>query len=92
VCSSDLTLRRGQTDFGKEDPYLSRHASVYRAIYDFADLEKSMFIQSTGQSGHFRSDYYRNFAERWADMKFVPMVTKPENYEKQAIGTWRLTP
>jgi len=86
------TLRRGQTDFGKEDPYLSRHASVYRAIYDFADLEKSMFIQSTGQSGHFRSDYYRNFAERWADMKFVPMVTKPENYEKQAIGTWRLTP
>ena len=86
------TLLRGQTEFGSEKPFYSRHASAYRAIYDFADLNKSMFIQSTGQSGHFLSEYYRTFSERWADMKFIPMSTKREDYSNDAVGTWTLKP
>lgn len=86
------TLLRGQTDFGKDNPFLSRHGSVYRAIYDFDNLENSKFIQSTGQSGHFMSGSYSNFAQRWADMEFIPMTTDPKVYNKGAIGIWTLEP
>jgi len=86
------TLRRGQTKFGEDKPYYSRHASAYRAVYDFSDLNKSMYIQSTGQSGHFLSGNYRTFSERWADMKFIQMSTRREDYAGDAIGTWVLKP
>lgn len=86
------TLRRGQTDFGEDKPFYSRHASAYRAVYDFSDLNKSMYIQSTGQSGHFLSGNYRTFSERWADMKFIQMSTRREDYTEGAMGTWTLKP
>ncbi|MFK5980013.1 MAG: penicillin acylase family protein [Rhizobiaceae bacterium] len=86
------TLRRGQTDFGEDKPFYSRHGSAYRAVYDFGDLNKSMFMQSTGQSGHFLSKNYRTFSERWADMKFIQMSTRREDYAEGAMGTWTLKP
>ncbi|MCF6321457.1 MAG: penicillin acylase family protein [Rhizobiaceae bacterium] len=84
------TLLRGQTDFGKDNPFYNRSSSSLRAIYDFSDLNKSMFIQTTGQSGNFLSSNYRNFAERWADVKYLPMTTDPAEYEKGAIGVWMM--
>jgi len=89
---SALALRRGQNDFSKDEPYLSRHASVYRAVYDIANLEQSLFMISTGQSGHFLSDYYRHFAGKWAKMEFVKIPTEKSEYSKNAIGVWKLTP
>ena len=86
------TLRRGQTDFSKSDPYLNRTASAYRAVYDFSDLDNSMFIQSTGQSGHVMSRFYRNFSDRWADVEFISMSTRKKHYELNASGTWLFKP
>lgn len=82
------TLLRGQTDFGEDKPYLSRHASSYRAIYDFADLNKSLYIQTTGQSGNFLSRFYSNFAQKWADVDYIKISTVPAEYEKNAVGVW----
>jgi len=82
------TLLRGQTDFSKDNPFYNRSSSSLRAIYDFSDLNKSMFIQTTGQSGNFLSPNYRNFAQRWADVKYLPMTTDAAEYEKDAIGVW----
>lgn len=86
------TLMRGQTDFSKLHPYRSRSGSAYRAIYDLADLDSSIFIQSTGQSGHFLSRFYRNFSKRWAKAEFVTMTTVRSEYEKQAAGIWIFRP
>lgn len=61
-----------------ERPYANRHAPSLRAIYDFADLEQSMFMQSTGQSGNVFSPWYRNFAERWAKVDYITIPTKRE--------------
>ena len=83
------TLLRGQTDLNKKNPFYNRHASSYRAIYDFADLNKSLYIQTTGQSGNFLSSYYRNFAKRWADVEYIEISSDPESYEKDAIGVWK---
>ena len=54
------------------------HASSYRAIYDFADLERSLYIQTTGQSGNPFSPYYRSFAERWAKVEYIEIPTRRE--------------
>ncbi len=74
------TLHRGQTGFGEEGPYRSRHGAAYRAIYDFSDLDKSIFIQSTGQSGNFLSQHYSDFAKPWSQSKFMPMTTDEATY------------
>jgi len=86
------TLNRGQMYFGEEDPYLNRHAASYRAIYDFSDLNKSIFIQSSGQSGNPMSQHYRDFAKLWSQSKFVSMTTNKEAYSSGAKGTWIFKP
>ncbi len=82
------TLLRGQTDLGEKNPFYNRHASSYRAIYDFSDLDKSQYIHTAGQSGNFLSAYYRNFAQRWADVKYLQISSSAEEYEKGKIGVW----
>ncbi|MEM7302220.1 MAG: penicillin acylase family protein [Pseudomonadota bacterium] len=86
------TLKRGRPNFKSENPFHSRHGAGYRAIYDFSDLDKSLYIQTTGQSGHFLSPLYRNMAQRWADGEYITMSTKPDDYVEDALGTLTLNP
>ncbi len=86
------TLNRGVSDFGDVEPYANRSASSYRAIYDFADLDRSLYIQTTGQSGNPFSPFYRSFAERWARVEYIEIPTRRTEIAKVALGTWRLTP
>ena len=59
-------------------PFANRHAASLRAIYDLSDLDKSLFIQSTGQSGNFLSPWYASMAERWAKVEYVTIPAKRE--------------
>jgi penicillin G amidase len=86
------TLNRGKTEFGEDPPFANRHASSYRAIYDLADLDRSLYIHTTGQSGNPLSPFYRSFAERWAKVDYIEIATKRDAIAKAAIGTWKLTP
>jgi penicillin amidase len=88
----DDTLNRGKMQFGEEPPFANRHASSYRAIYDFADLNRSLYMQSTGQSGNPFSPFYRSFAERWATGEYIRILTSREEIAATALGTWRLEP
>jgi penicillin G amidase len=60
----------------EDRPFANRHSGSLRAIYDLADLDKSLFMQSTGQSGNFMSPWYSNFAERWARVEYITIPTK----------------
>jgi len=71
-------------------PYANRHAPSLRAIYDLADLNRSQFIHSTGQSGHPLSPYYRDYAAAWVAVQYIPISAKPADYEAGAIGRLRL--
>jgi penicillin amidase len=73
-------------------PYASRHAASLRAIYDLADPDKSEYIHSTGQSGNLLSPLYRNFAERWARVEYIPMSMRRADAEAGALGMLRLKP
>jgi penicillin amidase len=88
----NYTLNRGKADLDGERPFANRHAAGFRAIYDLADLERSLYIQSTGQSGNPFSGFYRAFARRWAEGKYIEIPTKREAVAKAALGTWALTP
>ncbi|MGZ5106503.1 MAG: penicillin acylase family protein [Usitatibacter sp.] len=63
----------------KARPFANRHAPSLRAIYDLADLERSLFMQSTGQSGNVLSPWYSSFAERWAKVEYITIPTKRES-------------
>ena len=60
----------------EERPFANRHAASLRAIYDLSDLERSLFMQSTGQSGNIFSPWYDSFDERWAKVDYVTIPTR----------------
>ena len=53
---------RGRTKGSGPNPFLNVHAAAYRGVYDFADPDSSVFITSTGQSGHPFSRHYDDLA------------------------------
>ena len=59
---------------------------------DFADLDKSLFITSTGQSGNVLSPQYSDQADMWVDAKYLQMTTKPADYQTGALGTGMFSP
>ncbi len=50
-------------------------ASGFRMIIDFSEPDKSMFIISTGQSGHFLSENYDNLTNLWKQGDYIPIST-----------------
>jgi penicillin amidase len=71
----------------EERPFANRHAGSLRAVYDLADLERSLFMQSTGQSGNVLSPWYSSFAERWASVEYITIPTKPDAIERAHVLT-----
>ena len=63
----------------EERPFANRHAASLRAIYDLANLDNSLYMQSTGQSGNVLSPWYASFAERWAKVEYITIPTKRES-------------
>jgi penicillin amidase len=74
------------------DPYASRHGASFRAVYDLADPQKSLFIHSGGQSGNLLSRHYRSFAEPWRRGEYVPMLTDRKILESRGIQKLLLAP
>ncbi len=88
----DNTLLRGRTKGTGADPFLNVHGAGYRGVYDFADPDSSVFVISTGQSGHFLSRYYDDMAQLWRRGEYIPMSLDPELARAAAVGVTRLQP
>lgn len=73
----DNTLLRGSLAGSGREPFANIHAATFRAVYDFADPEASVFIVSTGQSGHFLSTHYDDLAQIWRRSEYIPMTLDP---------------
>lgn len=87
------TLNRGVSRVADEDdPFGNTNAASYRGIFDLSDLDRSTFIQTTGQSGNVFSRHYRDFAARWASVEAITIPTDPSRYETGAAGRWILQP
>jgi len=88
----DFTLMRGLTAGTGPEPFANIHAAGYRAVYDFADAEASVFIIATGQSGHPLSRNYDNLGVLWRRGEYIPMTLDPDLARAGAVGITRIDP
>ncbi|WP_373314138.1 penicillin acylase family protein [Jannaschia pagri] len=88
----DNTLQRGKTSGEMPTPFANVHAATYRGVYDFADPESSVFITSTGQSGHPLSRHYDDLGELWRRGEYIPMTLDPALARAGAVGVTTLVP
>lgn len=88
----DATLLRGRTSGREPEPFRNVHGAGYRGVYDFADPESSVFILSTGQSGHPLSRHYDDLGELWRRGEYIPMTLDPALARAAAVGVTRLAP
>lgn len=88
----DHTLMRGRTLGTGPHPFRNVHAAAFRGVYDFADPDSSIFIISTGQSGHFLSRHYDDLGVRWRQGEYIPMTLDPALARAGAVGVTRLLP
>jgi penicillin amidase len=88
-----FALNRGKSSFTDEsNPYRITHGTSYRGLFDLADLNRSTYIQTTGQSGNVFSANYRDFAQKWANDEAITIPTDEKAYEHGLLGVWRLKP
>lgn len=88
----DDTLMRGRTLGTGPEPYLNVHGAGYRGVYDFADPDSSVFVISTGQSGHPFSRHYDDLSELWRRGEYIPMSLDRDLALAAAVGTTTLVP
>ncbi|MEM1275416.1 MAG: penicillin acylase family protein [Pseudomonadota bacterium] len=88
----NFTLMRGLSASRGERPYENVHASGLRVVYDFADLNRSVWMISTGQSGHPFSRWYDHLADLWARGDMIPMSMSDEEARAGAVGITVLQP
>ena len=84
------TVKAGGFDVADpERPFAQNHGAGYRAVYDLANPERSVFIQSTGQSGNPLSAHYADYTEAWRDGRYLPMLTATApGWSRTRWGRW----
>ena len=83
------TVNRAQSRLlDDNDPFGDVHGAGYRAVYDLADLDASLFQMSLGQSGHRLSPHFSDLAQAWANGSPFRIGRLPERPE----GTLTLRP
>jgi penicillin amidase len=88
----DNTLLRGRTAGTGEMPFANVHGAGFRGVYDFADPDSSVFVISTGQSGHPLSRHYDDLGELWRRGEYTPMSLDPDLARAASVGVTTLTP
>ena len=88
----DNTLMRGLTSGDADTPFHNVHGPGYRGIYDFGDPDSSVFIISTGQSGHPLSRHYDDLGELWRRGEYIPMSLDPDLARAGSVGITLIKP
>ena len=74
------------------DAFLNVHGAGYRGLYDFADPDSSLFVISTGQSGHLFSRHYDDLGALWRRGEYIPMSLDEGLARAAAVGITTLSP
>ncbi|WP_289042081.1 penicillin acylase family protein [uncultured Aliiroseovarius sp.] len=88
----DNTLLRGRTAGTGANPYRNVHGAGFRGVYDFADPNSSLFVISTGQSGHPLSRHYDDLGDLWRRGEYTPMSLDPALARAASVGVTQLVP
>ena len=88
----DNTLNRGLTSGEEGNPFANVHGAGYRGIYDFSEPDSSLYIISTGQSGHPLSKHYDDLGQLWRRGEYIEDHLNPELARTAPIGITFLEP
>lgn len=79
-----FTINVGRLELLKsQNPFETKQAPSLRALYDLADLEQSLFIYQTGQSGWVQSKLYRNMSPLWAKNEYLALQMRPDRISRK---------
>ena len=85
-----FTLNQGGSPITDEDtPFADVHGPGLRAVYDLADLDQSLFMIATGESGNPLSPYYQDLVRPWRDGS---MIALGAGLAAPALATTELRP
>lgn len=62
-----------------------------RMIVDLSNLENSLTINTTGQSGHSYHPHYTDMVDKWRQIQYHPMLWSRNMVEEDSEGHLRLT-
>lgn len=88
----DYSIMVGATPGAGPNPEANIHAAGFRAVYDFAELDRSVYIMATGESGHPLSRHYDDLNALWRRGDYIPMSLNPDDARAGARGVTRLRP
>ena len=74
------------------DPYAVTSVPSMRMIVDLSNLDNSLQVFTTGESGHAYNAHYIDMADHWRLIQYYPMLWTRANVEDQSEGTLTLTP
>ncbi|MEL6185319.1 MAG: penicillin acylase family protein [Myxococcota bacterium] len=57
------------------------HGASLRFLTDLGDIERSRWVISTGQSGHFRSPHYADLQTLWTEGGYIEIRVEPARIE-----------
>ena len=92
VSGGDFTIQRGLSSGDPYNPFENVHAAVYRGIYDFSDPNSSLYVISTGQSGHLFSRHYDDLGQLWRRGEYITMSLDPDLAKAGSNGTTKIIP
>ena len=92
VSGGDFTLLRGLSSGDPHNPFENVHAAVYRGVYDLSDPDSSLYVISTGQSGHLFSRHYDDLGQLWRRGEYITMSLDPELARAASTGITKIIP
>jgi len=90
VGGSGLTVNKRQYPY--EKPYHANHGVSERMIVDLSDVDGSLHVLPTGESGHLRSPHYKDQIGLYLDGGYHLAWTERRDVEKHREGTLILKP
>lgn len=80
------------TGFDPSKPFSDRTVSSMRDIIDLSDLDASLWIQTTGESGQPLNPHYTDLTPMWREVRYAPMFFTREAVERAKSGDLYLEP
>jgi penicillin amidase len=80
------------TEWDMKKPFEVKHIVSQRSIFDLGDLDASLMMHTTGQSGHPTHRHYDDFLEPWRDVRYHPTFWDRAGLLKASRERLRLEP
>jgi penicillin amidase len=84
--------RGGGFDNDADHPFARTHGGGFRGIYDLADPDASLFMITTGESGHIFSSHYGDLVSLWNQVKAITLAGSVADMEQRRAAKFLLEP